>query len=103
MHNKKDYRFENLTENEYEDFLNFKSNENIIIQKAAKGNSIVFIDLSKYVHKMELLLSDCSKFAKIEFKLKHAVNWDIRHLLDMESGIKSCLDNLLEKNYVPKR
>lgn len=31
------------------------------------------------------LLSDCSKFIKIEFKSKHTVNQDIRHQLDIES------------------
>ena len=51
---------------------------------------------------MEELLSDRSKFVKIEFNSKHTVNQDIRHLVDMESEIKSCLDNLLNKNYLPK-
>ena len=41
LYNKKDHRFENLTEDEYEAFLNLKSNKNIIIQKADKGNSVV--------------------------------------------------------------
>ena len=67
FYNKKDHRFENLTEDEYEAFLNLKSNKNIIIQKADKGNSVVVICHLKYVCKIEELLSDCSKFVKIEF------------------------------------
>ena len=102
FYNKKDHRFENLTEDEYEAFLNLKSNKNIIIQKADKGNSVVVIDRLKYVHKMEELLSDCSKFVKIEFNWKHTVNQDVRHLLDLELEIKSCLDDLLNKNYLSK-
>ena len=51
LYNKKDHRFENLTEDEYEAFLNLKSNKNIITQKADKGNSVVIIDRLKYVHK----------------------------------------------------
>ena len=43
---------------------------------------------------MEKLISDSSKFAKIDFNPKHKVNQDIRHLLDMEFEIKSCLDDL---------
>ena len=35
---------------------------------------------------MEELLSDHSKFVKIEFNSKHIVNQDVRHLLDMEFG-----------------
>ena len=102
LYNKKDHRFENLIEDEYEAFLNLKSNKNIIIQKADKVNSVVVIDRLKYIHKMEELLSDCSKFVKTEFNSKHTVNQDVRHLLDMESEIKSCLDDLLSKNYLSK-
>ena len=67
LSNKKDHHFENLSEDEYEALLNLKSNKNIIIRKDDKGNSIVVIDHLKYVRKMEKLLSDCSKFVKIEF------------------------------------
>ena len=67
LFNKKDHRFESLTEDEYEAFLNLKSNANIIIQNAGKGNSVVVIDRLKYVRKMEELLSDRSKSVKIEF------------------------------------
>ena len=102
LYNKKDHRFENLTEDEYEAFLNLKSNKNIIIQKADKGNSVVVNDRLEYVRKMEELLSDRSKFVKIEFNSKHTVNQDVRHLLDMELEIKSCLDDLLNKNYLSK-
>ena len=84
MYTNKDYRFENLNEDEYEAFLNLKSNKNIIIQKADKGNSVFVIDRLKYICKMEGLLSDRSKFIKIEFNSKHSVNQDITHLLDME-------------------
>ena len=65
LYNKKDHCFENLTEDEYEAFLNLKSNKNIIIQKVDKGNSVVVIDRLKHVCKMEELLSDRSKFVKI--------------------------------------
>ena len=74
LYNKKDHRFENLTEYEYEAFLNLNSNKNIVIQKADKGNSVVVIDRLKYVHKMEKLLSDCSKFVKIEFTWNWKLN-----------------------------
>ena len=102
LYNKKDNRFENLTEDEYEAFLNLKSNKNIIIQKADKVNSAVVIDRLKYVRKMEELLSDRGKFVKIEFNSKHTINQDIRNLLDMELEIKSCLVDLLNKNYLSK-
>ena len=51
---------------------------------------------------MEKLISDSSEFAKIDFNPKHNVNQDIRHLLDMEFEIKSCLDDLSNHNYLSK-
>ena len=51
---------------------------------------------------MEKLLSDRSNIAKIKFNPKHKVNQNIRHLLDMEFEIKSCLDDLCKHNYLSK-
>ena len=103
MYDKKDHRFENLTEDEYGAFLNLKSNKNIIIQKADKNVVVVVVvDRLKYVHKMEELPSDRSKFVKIEFNSKHTVNQDVRHLLYMKLEIISCLDDLLNKTYLSK-
>ena len=49
---------------------------------------------------MEELLSDKSKFVKVTFNPKHKVNKELRHLLDMESTIKSSLDDLLSNTYL---
>ena len=51
---------------------------------------------------MEEILSDTSKFKKVEFNAKHTVNKEIRHLLSMEDGIKLFLKDLLENDYVSK-
>ena len=102
FYDKKDQRFENLSEEEHEAFINLKSNKNIITQKAGKGNSVVIIARLSYVNKMEKLLSHRSKFFKIDFNRKHKVNQDIRHLLDMEFEIKSCLDDIYYHNYLSK-
>ena len=48
---------------------------------------------------MEEILSDTTKFAKIKFNQKHKVNKEVRHSIDMETAIKSCLDDLLENNH----
>ena len=95
------HKLHNLSKEVYEAFVNLSSNKNIIIQKADKGNSVVvIIDRNSYVNKMETLLSDTTKFVKIEFNPKHKVNKEIRHLLDMEENIKSCLDNLIDNGYL---
>ena len=101
-YNKRDHRFENLTKDEYTAFLSLKSNNNIIIQKADKGNTVVILDRVSYVSEMEKLLADTSKFIKVAFNPKQKVNKEVRHLTDIESSIKHCLDDLLESNYLSK-
>ena len=74
LYSTKYYRFENLYKEEYEAFINLKNNENVNIQKANKGNSVVIIDRMSYIVKKEELLSDRSKFMKVEFNSKYKVN-----------------------------
>ena len=102
IYNKKDRRFENLWQKEYDASINLTNNKNIIIQKADKGNTVVIIDRANCVKEMEKTLSDTNKFLKVTFNPKHNVNKETRHLLDIESSIKHCLDDLLNNNYLYK-
>ena len=100
LYNKKDHRFEVLSREEYEAFVKLANNDSIIIQKADKGNTVVIVNKVSYVQQMEEILSDTTKFVKVQFNPKHKVNKEIRHILDMEDSIKSCLDELFENNYL---
>ena len=83
IYNKKDHRYENLSQEEYDAFINLSNNKNIIIQKADKGNTVVIIDRANYIKEMEKILSDTNKFLKVTFNPKHKVNKEIRDLLDV--------------------
>ena len=98
----KKHRFENLSEEEHQAFSSLSKNIYIIIQKADKGNTVILLDKSSYIKKMEELLADTSKFAKVEFNKKHKVNQELRHVLDLEGNIKICLNKPLEKQYISK-
>ena len=100
LYNKRDHRFENWSKEEYKTFQYLKNNENIIVQKTHKGNSVVIIGCISYIAKMEELLNDRSNFMKVQFSSKDKVNHEIRHLLDMEKEIKSCFDDLQNSNYL---
>ena len=102
IYNKKDHRYENLSPEEYDAFINLSSNKSIIIQKADKGNSVVIINRTHYVKEIEKLLSGTNKFVKVEFNPKHKVNKELRHLLDIQSSIKDCLNDLYDNNYLSK-
>ena len=99
-YNSKDHRFVNLTEDEYNSFINLSSNKDIVIQKADKGNSVVIIKKTEYIRSMELLLSDTTKFRKVQINPKHKVNKELRHLLDMEETIIDTLKELVADCYL---
>ena len=44
VYNKKDHRYENLSVEEFEAFEKLVKNNDLIIQKADKGNTVVLID-----------------------------------------------------------
>ena len=100
-YNKKDHRFKNLTKNEYAAFLSLKSNNNIVIQKADKGNTVVILDQVSYVFEVEKFLGDTSKFINVTFNPKHKVKKEVRHLIG--SNIKHRLGDLFENNYLRKK
>ena len=45
------------------------TNKNIVIQKLAEGNSAVLLNRNDYIEQMKEMLSDSSKFKKLEIKL----------------------------------
>ena len=94
FYNKRDHKFENLTEDEYNSFLELIDLDNVVIQKADKGNVIVLIDKTDYVEKMENILNDTSKFRKIEFEKKFK---EVNYLVDKEAEIKELLNMLGKK------
>ena len=51
---------------------------------------------------MEKILADTYKLIKFTFNPKHKLNKKLGHLLDIESSIKNCLDDLLNNNYLYK-
>lgn len=102
VYNRKDHRFENLSRDEYEAFMNLASNDTIIIQKSDKGNSVVIIDKVTYIKKMEDILSDKSKFQQVKVNNKHKFNKELRHLIDLQTDINTTLKDLVNDEYLSK-
>ena len=100
-YNKKEHKFENISQEEYEAFLKLAENNDIIIQQADKGNNTVILNKTDYIQKMENILGDISKFQEVNFK--HSVNKELRHLLDIEKIIKNTLKDLLENISISKQ
>ena len=97
FYNRKKKKLENISQDEHAALKELAALENLIIQKADKGNVIVLVDKADYVRKMEGLLSDTNKFQPIGFD---NLNGDLRHLLDKEEELRDFLQDLKNKNVI---
>ena len=96
-YNQKDHKIENITKEEHTAFLKLLEVDNIIIQKADKGNVIVIVDKNVYFEKLESILSDKTKFQEVNFS---KVNKELDYLLDEEAEIKKFLQDLRSKEII---
>ena len=96
LYNKKDHKFDNISENKYSALLSLIENQNLIIQKAHKGNNIVVLNKEDYIEKLEEILSDEDKFEKATFE-ENKANKELRYILNMEETIKQTLDHFRQK------
>ena len=80
----------NLTKAELHALNSLKQNNDIIIQKADKGNTVVIIGKDAYRAKMKSLISDPSKFKKLDIQNDKQLNF----ILDKERKLKDILKPL---------
>ena len=80
----------NLTNEEFQALKKLAANKDIIIQKSDKGNSVVIIDKSVYVEKMNEILSDRTKF----LPCTKSQNNELKYIEDMEKTIRRVLKKL---------
>ena len=68
--------------------------DDIIIQKADKGNVVVIIDKTAYFTKMNSILNDETKFQKVTFCKKRHKNSELDYILEKEEEISKFLNEL---------
>ena len=96
MYNKKNHDFENVSEMEHKAFLELMELDDVIIQKADKGNVIVIIQKTAYFTKMNSILSDETKFRKVSFCQNVYKNNELDYILEKEEEIVDFLKELKE-------
>ena len=90
---KKNKRKSNLGETELQALNFLLQNKGIIIQKADKGNTNVVIDKNAYKKKMKAIISDRSKFEKLDIQEENHLNF----ILNKEKRLKKIIKPLYEK------
>ena len=102
------YKFEdeiNLTKEEMQILRDLSSREDIIIQKADKGNSVVILNKSDYLKRMKEILSDIDKFKKLNVKPGKELNCLLQHedkLVNFLKRVKKSLGEEVYKDLYPQ-
>ena len=82
----------NLTKTEFSLLKKLKSQQDLIIQKSDKSNSVVILDKTDYIKKMEDLLTDTTKFEKINVDGGKEYNFMIKQEENVSKLLKTMLD-----------
>ena len=87
---------QNLLADEIEALKSLRSDKSIIIQRSDKGNSVVLINKVTYLQRMEELLSDTSKFSKVDV----APGKEYNHIWNQELRVRKALQNLVKNGAI---
>ena len=79
---------QNLSDEELEAIEKLSKDNNLVVQKADKGNSVVLVDKDVYVNYMENILKDQSKFEKVKIKTR-ILNFQVNHEKRINEYLKS--------------
>ena len=89
----------NLNEAELDALENLTKNKNLVIQKADKGNTVVIINKNDNKTKIKNILSDSTKFKKLEF----GDNKQLNFLINNEKKLKDVIKPLYQKECLTKK
>ena len=79
---------QNLSDEELEALEKLSKDNNLVVQKTDKGNSVVLVDKDVYVNYMENILKDQSKFEKVKIRTR-ILNYQVNHEKRINEYLKS--------------
>ena len=86
----------NLSKNKSESLCKLKNENNLVIQKADKSNTIIILDKDSYLKSVETLLKDSFKFKNIPV----APVKDLNYIINSEKRVTDLLKKLKNKNAI---
>ena len=100
---RRDFTKDLITKEEYNKIREFNRNYNIIIRKADKNNTFVIMDKNEYIQQLTHLLSNTSKFQKINSDPTEAIKRKLNSLIakaNKHSTIFSKITGHYEAGYI---
>ena len=84
---------QNLSKEEFIALQNLSENEDLIIQKSDKDNSVVIVQRQDYLRKMNDILSDKKKFSKVGLKDDILLNFVIKQEKHVDKFVKKLVES----------
>ena len=100
--NNTQHKHDNLTVEEFASLKKLASNNNLIIQKSDKGNSVVLLDKNAYIERIENLLSDTTKFLPLMGD-RISPGKELQYIEREEKKIRIFLKKLFKEGKISKR
>ena len=100
---RRDFTKDLITKEEYNKIREFNKNDNIIIRKADKNNTFVIMDKNEYIRQLTHLLSNPSKFQRINSDPTEAIKRKLNSLIakaNKNSIIFSKITEHFEAGYI---
>ena len=96
----------NISKEEHVALKGLSANNDLIIQKSDKGNSVVLLNRNDYIKRLNEMLSDSSKFKKLNVKPGKEINFLLQQedrLTNFLKKVKRSISEQLYKELYPKR
>ena len=86
----------NISHPEYEVLKKLSARKDLVIHKSDKGNSVVIVDRTDYLLRMQQMVDDASKFEKVGVKSGKDYNF----MLNQKKHVDSLLSELVDKGSI---
>ena len=103
LNERRDFTKDQITKEEYNKIREFNRNYNVIIRKADKNNTFVIMDKNEYIQQLAHLLSNTSKFQRINSDPTEAIKQKLNSLIEKaneNSTIFSKITGHYEAGYI---
>ena len=95
----------NISKEKHVALKSLSANKDLIVQKSDKGNSVVLLNRNDYIKRLNEMLSDSSKFKKLNIKLGKEINFLLQQedrLTNFLKKVKRSISEQLYKELYPR-
>ena len=89
----------NISKEEHVALKGLSANNDLIIQKSDKGNSVVLLNRNDYIKRLNEMLSDSNKFKKLNIKPGKEINFLLQQEDRLTNSLKKVKRSISEQLY----